>query len=116
MAHAPQPLAMQAALAQVRMTRLNCSQVMECRRSPLCFALLLKAKKMAEKLGVSSGAKPAEVRSLPIVPASTCPHVAVAQSHFTDELVINEYPQKARYKITHRETLVPSSYGQPYQT
>jgi hypothetical protein len=53
---------------------------------------LKKAQEFAKNLGIHTtlGVKPA-------VPD---------KQHFSEEVVINDYPQKARYKITHRDTLV----------
>jgi hypothetical protein len=53
---------------------------------PVLFRFVAQAKKLAEKL---NGSKPGE-----------------SKTHFSDEFVINDYPQKARWKITHRETIV----------
>lgn len=47
---------------------------------------LANAKKFAEKVGISSSS-------------------AAEKTHWVEELCINEYPQKARWKITHRETI-----------
>jgi len=62
---------------------------------PLAVAqALAQAKKFAEKLGIANpsvGGKAA--MSLP------------EKTHFTEEVTINEYPQKARFKITRGETI-----------
>jgi ATP-dependent RNA helicase DDX46/PRP5 len=47
---------------------------------------LASAKRFAEKVGISSSS-------------------GAEKTHWVEELCINEYPQKARWKITHRETI-----------
>lgn len=59
---------------------------------------LAQARKFAETIGSSS---------VPSLGTSSTrpPAIGVPSEHFTEEVVINDYPQKARFKITQRDNL-----------